>query len=157
MSEPDFSDDVRRLNPELEQLFGSGKTGKKSRKRSRSSASGSGSRRPTEAQIQRQIIDLLLTLGWTVIRVNGGAMRGEGGRFVRFIFWRSPGMPDWENGGVSDLIALGDGRTLYIEVKRPGGKQRPNQKKFEKAVRAARLTYIVVESVGELLSFLDHN
>ena len=64
--------------------------------------------------------------------------------------WRSyPGLPD--------LQAVKGGRTIYIEIKRPGGRQSAKQKKFQQDLEAAGGVYILafsIKEVRELYGFL---
>ena len=50
--------------------------------------------------------------------------------------------------GVSDLAFIcGNGKTAYIEMKKPGGTQSPHQKKFEAVCKAMKVDYFLVYSV----------
>lgn len=75
----------------------------------------------TEHDIQNQIrvdcADIAL-----LFRANVGSFKTSDGRFV------STGLPT----GFPDLfgVRLSDGRAVFIEVKKPGGKIRPEQVKF---------------------------
>ena len=60
--------------------------------------------KPLESLIQSRIIKRLEKDGWMVIKLG------------------LPNMP-----GIPDLLALKDGRTRFIEVKRPGERPRPLQ------------------------------
>ena len=82
-----------------------------------------------ESDIRKQIQDYLRWNGWTVLyHLQGlGSMRG-----------------------MSDLQALKDGRCVFIEVKRPGGKQSEVQKKFQEMVEAAGFEYVLAKSVEDV-------
>lgn len=82
-----------------------------------------------ESDIRRQIQDYLRWTGWTVLyHLQGlGSMRG-----------------------MSDLQALKDGRAVFIEVKRPGGRQSEAQKKFQELVEAAGFEYVLAKSVEDV-------
>jgi hypothetical protein len=82
-----------------------------------------------ESEIQAQIRDYLRWNGWTVLyHLQGlGSMRG-----------------------MSDLQALKDGRCVFIEVKRPGGRQSEYQKKFQEAVERAGFEYVLAKSVEDV-------
>ena len=76
-------------------------------------------------------------------RANVGKFQTKDGRIV------STGLPE----GFSDLFGhrLSDGRIFYIEVKKPGGRVRDNQKKFLKAMRdtgaLAGIAYSVEDAI----------
>lgn len=57
--------------------------------------------------------------------------------------------------GLSDLQAVKDGRTVYIETKRPGGKLSPDQEKFRAAVEGHGATYVVISSFEEVVSTVN--
>lgn len=56
--------------------------------------------------------------------------------------------------GVSDCIAVKDGKTLFIEFKTPTGVQSDHQRKFETAIHRHGGTYLLVRSLGELHELL---
>ena len=60
----------------------------------------------TESQIQKQAIELLKLSGYLVFRLNSGRARNN----IRLC---PPGTPD--------LLAVKQGRVLWIEMKKPGG------------------------------------
>lgn len=66
----------------------------------------------TESQIQKQAIELLKLSGYLVFRLNSGRARNN----IRLC---PPGTPD--------LLAVKEGRVLWIEMKKPGGKLRWEQ------------------------------
>ena len=82
-----------------------------------------------EADIRAQVKDYLEWQGW-------------------FVFYHLQGLGSYP--GLPDLQAVKDGRTLYIEVKRPTGRQSAHQKRFQQAVESAGGTYILVSSVDDL-------
>lgn len=80
-----------------------------------------------------------------------GALRKDGW-FVMNIFQGLGAMR-----GISDLIVLKDGKTVYIEMKTPrkGSKQSDYQIDFEKHIKAHGGTYIVAKSVEDIAFLLD--
>jgi len=91
----------------------------------------------TEAEIQRQIKDYLELRGWLVKRnQSGGAYRGK--RYVSF-------GKDWP-----DLLAMRDGTSVWIEVKRPGEALRPGQVECIALLRSAGQRVLVAESVEDI-------
>lgn len=61
--------------------------------------------------------------------------------------------------GTPDLFALvkhGCGHFLFIEVKRPGGKQSPDQKKFQKMIEDFdNIHYCLATSVTDVINFIN--
>lgn len=51
---------------------------------------------------------------------------------------------------MSDLQALKNGRAVFIEIKRPGGRQSEFQKKFQKTVEAAGFEYILARGIEDV-------
>ena len=79
-------------------------------------------------------------------RANVGKFQTKDGRIV------STGLPE----GFSDLFGhrLSDGRIFYIEVKKPGGRVRDNQKKFLKAMRDSGALAGIAYSVEDALKII---
>lgn len=93
----------------------------------------------SEAAVQREVVRYLRALGYRVWRVGQRNARGT------------------QDAGVSDLIVLGNGRCMFVEVKRADGRQSDAQKEFARAVFAVtdRPHYAVVrsrENVDAMLS-----
>lgn len=96
----------------------------------------------TESNIQRSICDYL--------------------KFRRHMFWRSNNIPAPLKGGgfrrlpkhtprgLPDIVVIKQGQFIGLEVKKPKGKQSPNQIEFEKNVTAAGGRYHVVHSIDEV-------
>ncbi len=82
-----------------------------------------------ESDIRKQIQDFLRWSGWTVL-------------------YHLQGLGCYK--GMSDLQALKDGRSVFVEVKRPGGRQSEYQKKFQEAVEAAGFEYVLAKSVDDV-------
>ena len=103
----------------------------------------------TEKDIQDAMIDLLLLSGWLVLRVNGGSVAVDN-RYVRFAYWYGPGCES--DSGISDIIAMRNGRCILVEVKRPDkrGNLSPNQKLFQQAALDSGVEHDVLCSVDEL-------
>lgn len=57
--------------------------------------------------------------------------------------------------GVSDLIILQKGRTLFVEVKTEKEKQKPVQVEFEAKVNAIGFQYEVVRNLDEFLEVIE--
>lgn len=122
-----------------------------------------------EAQVERQIIDLLTVHGWLVLRTNkfcGASISSQGAI--------EPGMPDLmarkacgraakARGIYAELAEAGigpeitgvkyfsdDWRILWIEVKRPGGKVSTIQATWHQLARKRGETVLVAEFVDEV-------
>ena len=52
--------------------------------------------------------------------------------------------------GLPDRIAIKDGRVLFLEIKRPGGKQSEGQIEFEKIIKSHGGEYYVVRSIEDV-------
>jgi Holliday junction resolvase len=102
----------------------------------------------TEAEIQRQCIELFTRTGWLVIRLNGG----RSGTILWSRWYDSEGVCHQK--GISDILAVKDSRLLALEVKRPGGKLSVEQKAFLTCAMEHGATPLVVEDVKELESYL---
>lgn len=83
----------------------------------------------TETDIRRQVRDYLRIRGWFVFHVLQGL-----GCYL----------------GVTDLIAVKDGRVLFIELKTARGRQSQHQKKFQADLEAAGGEYVLCRGVDEL-------
>ena len=103
---------------------------------------------PLESEIQKQCLNWLTLHGILAWRQNSGAMQGTykgKARFVRFTSIQ----------GVSDILACAnDGTFIACEVKRPGGKLRPEQELFLAAVRKRGGVAIVAHSLDEMIAGL---
>jgi Holliday junction resolvase len=81
----------------------------------------------TEAQIQRAILVKLEKLGWYVIKLI-----------------------QTNKNGIPDLLCHKDGRTVYIEVKRPGHKPRALQVVRMRELDIAGIDSFVMSDINEL-------
>jgi hypothetical protein len=73
---------------------------------------GRAAKRPTEAQVQRAIIDRLRLMGALAVHVPNAGLRSErAGQRLKGEGMR-PGFPD--------LVVIGQGRVCFLEVKAPG-------------------------------------
>ncbi|MFA5383981.1 MAG: hypothetical protein WC364_04855 [Eubacteriales bacterium] len=55
--------------------------------------------------------------------------------------------------GLADLGAVKNGKTVWIETKRPGGKLSADQEAFKAAIEAHGGTYLVVSDIRQLEEF----
>ena len=86
-----------------------------------------------ETFIQRQIKALLELDGWFVWKIH-----------------QSLGSTP----GIADLVAVADGRTVWIEVKTQRGRQSPAQEQFEWAIKKAGGEYILARSEEDVKPLL---
>ena len=82
-----------------------------------------------EKDIRKQIQDYLRWTGW-------------------FVFYHLQGLGSYR--GLSDLQALKDGRSVFIEVKTPRGRQSEHQKKFQRLVENAGLEYVLARGIEDV-------
>jgi hypothetical protein len=100
----------------------------------------------TEADVQGAILEYLAIRGLVHGRRNVGGFYNAGGQYVKF-----------GEAGLADIWAIGDGKGaaargqhVEIEVKRPGGKLRPAQSEFKRAVELAGAIHIVAFDVRDV-------
>lgn len=86
-----------------------------------------------ETVIQNQIRDLLRMDGWFVIRHQQGMGCHK---------------------GLSDLTAIKDGVTIYIEVKTKTGKQSDWQREFQRDIENHGGTYILARRIEDVEPYL---
>ena len=98
-----------------------------------------------EHDIQNLIRLKLSDEGYTVFRVNVGKFKMADGR------WFDCGLPR----GFSDLIAFKDGKTVFIEVKKPGGKVREDQINFLNRMKEQGFAAGIVHSVEEAIELVN--
>ena len=84
----------------------------------------------TEKDIRRVCKDYLEIKGW-------------------FVFHLLQGLGCYP--GLTDMVAIKDGRVLFIEVKKPGGKQSQFQKDFQTLIEAHGGEYILVKCLEDLI------
>ena len=102
----------------------------------------------TEAEIQRQCIELLTRTGWLVIRLNGG----RSGTILWSRWYDDTGVCHQK--GISDILAVKNSRLLALEIKRPGGKLSIEQREFLTCAMQHGAMPLVVEDVKDLESYL---
>ncbi|HEB13621.1 MAG TPA: VRR-NUC domain-containing protein [candidate division CPR3 bacterium] len=100
-------------------------------------------RKNEEGIIQLQIIHYLRMKGCPVGKIK------TKGSFTKGKFLKDP--TQWT--GLPDLLAFVP-EMIFLEVKRPKGKQSPNQEDFQELCKKAGQPYYVVHSVAEVEQFL---
>ena len=81
---------------------------------------------PTHSEMQRQVKEYLQWKGWYVIRHQAGPLSHD---------------------GLSDLSAIKNGITIYIEIKTGNARLRKGQQAFRAEIEARGGTYIVARSI----------
>lgn len=93
----------------------------------------------SETKIQKQIIDALFGLGWLVLRNHAQGVKYTGGR------GKNP------SAGIPDLLAIKNGKYVWIEVKTPKGKLSKSQEDMHLKLEYHGCTLIVATSVDDIL------
>ena len=84
----------------------------------------------TESELRQQVKDYLAVKDW-------------------FCFYHLAGLGSYR--GIPDLTAVKNGRTVWIELKRPRGVQSDYQKQFQADLEAAGGEYILCRGVDDLM------
>lgn len=86
----------------------------------------------TESEIQAQIKQYLTLRGWFCFKIHQSALSYK---------------------GIADLYACKDGRSVWIEVKTPKGKQSDHQKSFEDNLQRQCVRYIIMRDLEDAVKF----
>jgi hypothetical protein len=106
---------------------------------------------PLESAIQTAILDYLLTKGYFVWRSNNAPIFDAKRQAFRAHGKYAPkGLPDI-CGVLGPVDDLDPGRALFVEVKRPGGKLRPDQKAFMDKATAKGARCLVAFSLQDVI------
>jgi hypothetical protein len=97
----------------------------------------------SEAEIQAAIVKALRQLGFLVIHIPNQATRGRH-RYSGLL----PGAPD--------LIVIGYNKVLFMEVKKPNGRQSSSQIIIQKMIEERGFEYHIVRSVEDALSIVGY-
>lgn len=101
----------------------------------------------TEHDLQNKIRLELSKLGWITFRINVGKVKMIDGR------WFDTGLPK----GFSDLIALKNGKTVFIEVKSENVKPSKEQLSFIKQMSKNGFSAGVVWSMGDVFKLIEED
>ena len=104
----------------------------------------------TEAEIQSQIIQILMLKKYVVVRINSG-MRMIGKRVLRFYHIANNG----SSSGFPDLIAIKNNKIVMVEVKTSTGKLRQSQEEFINLAEKHGNTILVASSWEEVLKHIE--
>lgn len=113
---------------------------------------------PTEAETQKAVLEFLAAHSIYAGRLNTGAGFVNGRPILHHTFGK----------GCADILAFPviceecvqqDGNhghilPLWVEVKAPGKKQRPEQVSFQQHVESLGHTYLVVDSVDQIIQWV---
>ena len=100
------------------------------RRLSTSRARASSSGQDLESVVLQQVRDYLRLRGWYVIRIQ-----------------QSLG----SHRGLSDLICVKEGRTVFLECKTATGRLSPDQQGFQEAIRASGGEYVVARCLEDVM------
>lgn len=98
----------------------------------------------TEHDIQNNIRLELSKLGWITFRMNVGKVKMVDGR------WFDTGLPP----GFSDLIALKEGRLIFLEIKTKKGKPSKKQTDFLNKMRSIGFDGGIVRDMKDVLKLI---
>jgi len=104
-----------------------------------------------ESAVVKQCTDLLKAYGIIHWRnsVLHGYFRGFKKKKSYVVKTGVSGLADW-----SFLMTDGSGRTVYMETKKPKGKQRDSQIEFETECIKLNVPYILIDDVNDLIEYL---
>jgi Holliday junction resolvase len=83
----------------------------------------------SETDIRRMLVSYMRVKGW-------------------FVYHNLAGLGCYP--GLSDLVAVKDGRVIHIEVKKPGGRQSEKQKQFQDDLESHGGEYLIAMSIEDL-------
>lgn len=104
----------------------------------------------TEAEVQRQCVELLRKSGYLVVRLNSLSTKQQG-RFLRSYYVFGSETP---SSGMPDLLAFKADRCLLLEVKRRIGKASEVQDAFHQLAAQYGVTVAVVRSIDDVLQLI---
>jgi len=69
-----------------------------------------------------------------------------------FWFYNLQGLGSYD--GIPDFIAIKNGRTIYLEAKKPGGIQSPGQIDFERNITYQKGEYYLIDCLEDLIKII---
>ena len=69
-----------------------------------------------------------------------------------FWFYNLQGLGSYN--GIPDFIAIKNGRTIYLEAKKPGGVQSPGQIEFERNIQYQKGEYYLIDCLEDLIKII---
>lgn len=100
----------------------------------------------TELQLQRAILELLQMSGWWATHIPAGSPDRK---------WRRRMAAAGYVAGTPDVVAVKDGRTLWVEVKLPGRSLTPAQVLVHRDLDDQGAEVILARSIDDILLHLD--
>lgn len=100
-------------------------------------------RTATETEAQAAILDYLSARGVFAIRQNNQPIYDASRGTFR-------ALPKHTPKGVADILAVKDGRAIFLEVKSDKGRMSPDQHEFSRRVIIAGADYHVVRSIDDV-------
>jgi len=98
---------------------------------------------PLESEIQSAICDYLALRKHFFYRQNNTPIFDTNRKVLR-------GMPKHTPKGISDIFVLYGARPYFLEVKRPGSYQTPEQQEFQRRTEFVGACYAVVRSIEDV-------
>lgn len=98
----------------------------------------------SESQIQSTVLDYLIRKNHFVLRINNTPPYDP----VRKAFRK---MPKGTRKGVPDILVQWNGMPVWLEIKRTGGKQSPEQKKFEEDCDKQGIEYHIIRKLDDVI------
>lgn len=95
----------------------------------------------SETMHQKDVVDCLKSFGWEVFRLNSGRKGGI----------------NLCKAGTPDLLAMKDGISVFIEIKKPGKEPTKIQLKRHEELRANGFKVLVIHSLDELMAYHRKN
>lgn len=106
-------------------------------------------RKKSESIILKEIVELLLSMNYLVIRFNSGVYSSNN-RFVRFYTILNNG----KSSGLPDLAFMKDGKITFVEVKAPNGRVGVAQNEFIELAQKHNTKVIVTNNWIDLLNII---
>lgn len=103
-------------------------------------------KKKSENLIERSICDFLTYQGWDVVKIPAAGFFFKDDRGARFRKHASP----YVRNGLPDLLALRQGRRLWLEVKSEIGRQSPSQKEMQLLLEKNGEEYNLVRSIEDV-------
>lgn len=96
-----------------------------------------------EKDIEKKCLHYLNLNGWFAFKIDSVGARTSDGTFIKR-------QGRFTLRGISDAIAIKNGRVVFIEFKRDGGKQSQHQLAFQQAIERQDGEYWLIKTTEEL-------
>ena len=104
-------------------------------------------KQPLEKDIQNACCEYLVLKKYYIHRANNIPIFNKSLGIFR-------SMPKYAKKGFPDIVVLCEKGTVYLEIKRPGGKLSEDQIVFQKVCQKFNIPYYMITSVDELVKIL---